>query len=88
MNENGFYVDLPPAEEQGKNIQNCSAHTGDSTNSLVVNTFSILNWLVAVVILCMIGIDFVLIAYICDLRNQNNALIRLNNQLAAKLSTF
>ena len=88
MNENSFYVDLPPVEEQGKTIQNCSAHTGNSTSSLVVNAFSILNWVVGVVILCMIVVDFILIAYICDLRNQNKALTRLNNQLAAKLSIF
>ena len=85
MRNDGFYIDLPP-ENQEKSSQNCSVQTGSSNSSLVVNTS--LNWIAVLIIVILICAIFILLVYISDLRTENHNLVKINNQLATKLSIF
>ena len=85
MSGDGFYIDLPP-ENQEKSTQNCSVQTGTSNSSLVVNTS--LNWIAVLIIVILICAIFIVLVYISVLRLENHNLIKINNQLATKLSVF
>lgn len=82
--EQGFYVDLPPEESKAGQIIESSGNSCNNLSVISKDNSSLL----LLIIFVLIVVIFILLFFVYSLKNENNGLRNINNQLITKLKVF